>query len=113
MNNGNKQQVKRLPARRTRKYFQQNHKRKFTQTKERMPTNVEKAYKTPTSLVFSTHNHLPSTYIKITGINNHWLLISLNISDLISSIKRYQPNEWIQNRIHISATSKKHILTSG
>ena len=41
MNNGNKQQVKRLPARRTRKYFQQNHKRKFTQTKERMPNNVD------------------------------------------------------------------------
>mgnify|MGYP006895782998 FL=1 len=88
MNNGNKQQVKRLPARRTRKYFQQNHKRKFTQTKERMPTNVEKAYKTPTSLVFSTHNHLPSTYIKITGIKNHWLLVALNTSKVIFHNKK-------------------------
>ena len=44
-----------------------------------MPNNVEKAYKTPTSLVFSTHNHLPSTYIKITGIKNHWLLVAKKI----------------------------------
>ena len=87
MNNGNKQ-VKRVPAPRTRKYFQQNHKRKSTQTKDRMPTNVETAYKTSTSLVFSTHNHLPFTYIKITGINNHWLLIALNTSKLIFHNKK-------------------------
>ena len=37
-------------------------------------------------------------YRKITGVNNHWSLISLNINGLNSPIKRHRLREWIHKQ---------------
>ena len=36
-----------------------------------------------------------TTKKKMTGINNHWSLISLNINGLNSPIKRHRLRDWI------------------
>ncbi len=40
---------------------------------------------------------LPKT-IRITGVNNHWSLISLNINGLNSPIKRHRLRDWIRKQ---------------
>jgi hypothetical protein len=37
--------------------------------------------------------------IKITGISNHWSLMSLNINGLNSPIKRHRITEWMDHRM--------------
>ena len=49
---------------------------------------------------------------KITGINNHWSLISLNINGLNSPIKRHRLRDWIQKQDPHSAVYKKHTSTT-
>jgi hypothetical protein len=44
----------------------------------------------------ATHTHTtPSLTTKITGSNNHFSLISLNINGLNSPIKRHRLTEWL------------------
>lgn len=38
------------------------------------------------------HTHSMTTIIKITGSNNHWSLISVNINRLYSPVKKTQDN---------------------
>ena len=45
-----------------------------------------------------THTIITTNNNKITGINNHWPLISLNTSGLNSPIKRHRLTEWIQKQ---------------
>ena len=59
-----------------------------------------------------THTHTKNKKKKkkrITGINNHWSLVSLNIKGLKLPIKRHRLTEWIQK--HPSAAYKKHTST--
>ena len=39
---------------------------------------------------------LPTMKSKLTGDSNHWLLISLNVNELNSPIKRQRLTDWIQ-----------------
>jgi hypothetical protein len=43
----------------------------------------------------SRANRIPPPTTKITGTNNHFFLISLNINGLSSSIKRHRLTDWI------------------
>ena len=44
----------------------------------------------------TTTSTTTTTNIKIIGIDNHWSLISLNINDLNSPIKRQRLIEWME-----------------
>jgi hypothetical protein len=56
-------------------------------------------------------NRIPTLTSKITGSNNDFSLISLNISGLNSAIQRYRLTDWLENRTQRFAAYRKH--TSG
>ena len=43
-------------------------------------------------------NRIPTLTTKVTGSNNHFSLISLNINGLNSPIKRYRLTDWIHKQ---------------
>ena len=67
--------------------------RKITSSKETQEISNSILAKTREARM---HTHTTTTNIKITGINNHWSLISLNINDLNSPIKRQRLIEWME-----------------
>jgi hypothetical protein len=52
-------------------------------------------------------NRIPTLTTKITGSNNNFFLISLNINGLNSPIKRYRLKYWLHNRIQHFAAYRK------
>jgi hypothetical protein len=57
----------------------------------------------------NTHTHSTTNDIKITGSTNHWSLISLNINEHNSPVRRQRQTEWMyKTRMHHSAINKKH-----
>ena len=63
-------------------YTQENMRNNFTL--EKTKTNKQKKKHTHTN--------------KITGFNNHWSLISLNINELNFPIKRHRLTDWIRKQ---------------
>jgi hypothetical protein len=65
--------------------------------------------KTKTNKQKKKHTHTN----KITGFNNHWSLISLNINELNFPIKRHRLSAWMKRKwVYHSAAYKKHTSTS-
>ena len=50
---------------------------------------------------------LPTMKTKVTKIDNHWSLISLNINGLTSLIKRYRLTDWIKTITTTTKNKKK------
>jgi hypothetical protein len=65
-----------------------------TTPKEKQEINLLKTNRKEES---HTNVILPLT-TKITGSNNHWSLLCLNINGLTASIKRHRLTDWIQNQ---------------
>jgi hypothetical protein len=47
---------------------------------------------------YSTKNSITTVITKITGSNNNLFLISLNINELNSPIKRYRLTDWLHEQ---------------
>ena len=52
----------------------------------------------PLKPVKEKHTHTTNTNIKITGSNNHWTLVSLNINVVNSTVKRHRLKGWIHKQ---------------
>ena len=90
-----------------RKYQKENHK-------PRKPTTpiITQASDNPPPAQLKEGKHTNTTTKKITRVDNHWSLISLNINRLNSPIKRHRLEIGYENRIQHSAVYKKHTATT-
>jgi hypothetical protein len=67
-------------------------------------------------------NRIPPLTTKITGTNNHFFLISLNINGLSSSIKRHRLTDWVCKhdpafcciqKMHLSEKDRHYLRVKG
>ena len=59
-----------------------------------MPT-ITQTSRVPSPAQLKEGKHTNSTSRKMTGMNNHWTLISLNVNGLNSSINMHRLRDWI------------------
>ena len=59
-------------------------------------TTITQTSRDPSPAQLKEGKHTNSTTKKVTGVNNHWSLISLNVNGLNSPIKKHRQRDWIQ-----------------